>query len=440
VLRIKRRFLFRELTGFGLPADHTNVAEKIMYPRSLAIRVLTRVLSEHSALDEALNEIAPEGGSATMGWLQDVCSGTLRWKGRLDSILDSISIKKKPSGWLRKILLVATYQLVVQDRAHAGVIVSETVSEVKAKEGEAPAKFANALLRKVAEHAGKWRNLPFPSDPLSLTAAAWASFPEWLWQKMVRQQGAEWAQAYALASLDRPKLWIRAKPEWSADWLKAGPIPGSWEATASGHVIERPGFVEGVFFVQDISSQLLISDVTDLIRKDLGSRPITALDICAAPGGKSAGLAWSGFQVTSTDRLEKRVYLLSQTVARVAPEIQVIPWDKWGECEPKDLIWVDAPCSGTGILRRHPDVRWLRQEKELPSLIQAQRELLRHAWEKVPVGGYLAYSVCSVLREEGPDAIEKTGLQKFVVQKWFLCPQTAPYGDGFWAALLKKAE
>ncbi len=411
------------------------------FPRSLAIQVLVRVLSEHEPLDEVLSVAAKELPQNGLPWLQEICSGTLRWKGRLDWILDSLAVKKKPSGWLRKILLLAAYQLVVQDRAPAAAVVSETVSEVKAKEGQAPADFANACLRKVADHALKWRHLPFPAGSVE-KQASWASLPEWLWVKLVNQQGLEWAQAYALASLERPILWIR-KPlgaeNLGGSEILPGPVEGSWYATSGGLVTDRPGFHEGDFIVQDISSQHLISEITSHIRKAISKNSLSVLDLCAAPGGKSVGLAWSGFQVTATDRVTSRLPRLRETVARVASaKIEVVSWDQLEDDWDKDLIWIDAPCSGTGILRRHPDVRWLRKEKELPCLIQTQRELLRMAWEKLLPGNYLAYSVCSVLQEEGPEAIHSLGLGTFMVENWFLSPQSSLQGDGFWAALLRK--
>jgi 16S rRNA (cytosine967-C5)-methyltransferase len=414
--------------------------EKQKYPRAIAVRVLTRVLSDHEPLDEVLASFSGEVSPDSLGWLQEACSGTLRWKGRLDGLLDSVSLKKKPSGWLRKVLLLACYQLVVQDRVHAGIVVSETVSEIKSKEGVAPANFANACLRKIAEHASFWRNQAFPKEQSTREGAQWASLPEWLWKKIVDQRGIEWATAYAQASLDRPKLWIRSKKaEWNPSWAESGPISSSWVSLeGSGGLTQRAGFDEGEFIVQDISSQMLISEVSSLVKKDLDSNELTALDLCAAPGGKSVGLAWSGFQLTATDRVARRVPLLKQTIARAAPEIRLVDWDEVKSSSSKDLVWVDAPCSGTGILRRHPDVRWLRQEKELPSLIQSQRELLRSAWDLVSPGGFLAYSVCSILQEEGTDAIVSVGLQGFKVKEWFLCPQSSPYGDGFWAILLKK--
>jgi 16S rRNA (cytosine967-C5)-methyltransferase len=407
------------------------------------VRVLTRVLSDHEPLDEALASVSGQITSAqARGWLTEVCSGTLRWKGRLDQAVDSTALKKKPSGWLRKILLVAAYQLIVQERTQPAAVVNETVNEVKRKEGEAPAKFANAALRKIADHAVQWRTLELrPKAPLA-EAALWASMPDWIWQKLCKGRGLPWAQAYAAASLERPTTWIRSRDVGlNVDWAKAGPVPGSFELTEGGAVTEKPGFGAGDFFVQDISSQRLVAAISE---KALKSGP-RALDLCAAPGGKSVGLAWSGMKVHSSDRDAARYALLQNTIERTAPGlIQVVAREKIGELEPLDLVWVDAPCTGTGILRRHPDVRWLRREKELDGLLQVQQELLAEAWGRVKPGGYLAYSVCSVLVEEGPDALARflsapvARDHAVKTDEWFFAPQEPPHGDGFWAALVYK--
>ncbi len=418
-------------------------------PRDLAVRVLTRVLSDREPLDEAIAAVAagltltPENRA----WLQDVCSGTLRWKGRIDAILDSIALKKKPTGWLRKVLSIAVYQLLAQERTHPGLVVSETVDEVQKKEGKAPASFSNALLRKVSDHRESWRAFPFPEKGKALEQAQWASLPEWLWRRLVSERGVEWARAYAEASLERPTLWVRAKDSAlsgsGAELFEAGPLPGAYRFSkeVSGAITERAGFHEGRFFVQDVSSQFLIQEITLELRKVMGSGPLSVLDLCAAPGGKSVGLAWSGFTVTATDRDPSRLVLLKETVARVAPQVQVILREAVEALPLQHCVWVDAPCSGTGILRRHPDVRWLRGEKELAGLIKVQSQLLTEAWEKTLPGGMLAYSVCSVLREEGSAAIELFCSQNKakIVREWLLCPQESPGGDGFWAALIRKS-
>ena len=410
------------------------------YPRDLAVRILVRVLTGHEPLDEALASVALKFPNVPHAWLQEVCSGTLRWKGRLDGILDSVAMKKKPSGWLRKILLVAAYQLVVQDRSPPGAVVSETVDEVRSKEGDAPAKFANACLRKISEHAAAFRNQPFQTSFDEKSAAQWASMPVWLWNKLYYQFGAEWASQFALAALDRPTLWIVSKnTKWNQpDWALPGPILGSWQVIEGGQIQDRHGFADGEFLVQDISSQYLVAEVGARVRvKALGPN-LTALDLCAAPGGKSVNLAWSGFQVTATDRTESRIPRLRETITRTHADVTILDWKEVLTCEKKNLVWVDAPCSGSGIIRRHPDVRWLKEEKDLIALTKTQRELILQGWEKVLPGGYLVYSVCSVLKEEGPYAVAAVGLKEFVETEWLLCPQSAPHGDGFWAVLLRK--
>ncbi len=424
--------------------------DKGLPPRDVALRILSRVLNDHEPLDEAFAaEIAAKGEIAgpSRAWLQDVTSGVLRWKGRLDLIIDSIAIKKKPTGWLRRVLLIAVYQLVAQERTSPASVVFETVDLIRRKEGDAPSRFANALLRKVTSHVERWRAMPLKESASSEDAARWASLPEWIWRKLEKQRGREWAEAYARASLERPSIWVRLKefpgpplsaPEWASE---AGPVPGSYRVTEGGAVTGKPGFAEGFFFVQDISSQLLIDEVTSEVRARLGEGPLTVLDVCAAPGGKSAGLAWSGFEVTSSDRDSGRMALLRQTAERLAlsgTRIRIIEPAQVGSVIEQDLVWVDAPCTGTGILRRHPDVRWLRREVELKALIENQQQILKKAWEQVRSGGFLAYSVCSVLGEEGPGAIERAGLGPFEVRRWALEPQTVPNGDGFWCVLLKK--
>ena len=396
-------------------------------PRDAAIRVLTRVLNDRVALDQALEEIPP-GTAEQRAWLQDVCSGTLRWKGRLDFIIDSIALKKKPSGWLRKLLLISTYQLIAQDRSFAALVVSESVDEAKSKEGIAPSQFVNATLRKIADHAESWRNAPSDSAEL-------ASLPGWIWNKLLHQYGAEWAQAFARASLERPTQWVRThRTDWNASWLKAGPIPHAFEVIEGGKITVKEGFAEGEFYVQDISSQFLIHEISKIVKAGGG---VTALDLCAAPGGKSIGLAWNEFQVSASDISEDRMKLLAENVKRLGASISVVPPADLEALHPQDLVWVDAPCSASGIIRRHPEVRWFREERQLTELTKLQSKLLIEGWARVKPGGLLAYSVCSVLKEEG-ERVVKSFKEGKVEAMWTLAPQIAPHGDGFFAALIRK--
>lgn len=407
-----------------------------LHPRDLAVRILTRVLSDNLTLDMAIDEVAPAESRA---WLQDVCSGVLRWKGRLDLAIDTVSLKKKPSGWLRKMLLVTAYQLIAQDRAPAAQIVSETVAAIRKREGAPPASFANAVLRKVSEHARSWAELSVdPAAPVEIGAAQ-ASLPVWIWKRIVAQHGREWAQAYAQASLQRPVTWARARsPEWVPSWGEAGPIPCAWRFKDGGAVLNKEGFTEGRFFIQDISSQWLIREVSARVKAALPGPKLTALDPCAAPGGKSAGLELSGFSVTSSDASASRVLLLEDTRERLGLSFEIVQPDEVKALEPCDLVWVDAPCTGSGILRRHPDVRWLRREQELAGLTGTQTQLCREGWARVKPGGFFVYSVCSVLTDEGIGVLKAAGLAEYVQERWLLAPHLEPYGDGFWAALMRK--
>lgn len=413
----------------------------VIFPRGLAVQVLTAVLSDGTPLDLALDRIAKphQLSSQSRAWLVDVCAGALRWRGRLELAVDSTALKKKPSGWLRKILLIAAYQLVVQERVAAALVVNETVGEVKKKEGEAPAKFANASLRKIADSAREWRELPFPSGSPVVEKAGWASFPEWLWSSLEHQQGEAWVSEFARATLERPTLWFRAAPDTQLiESATAGPVPGSYQSQEAGMVSGREGFAEGRFFVQDISSQILIHEISQDARSALGPGQLSVLDLCAAPGGKALGLAWNGFSVHATDIDAGRLSQLRENIERIRSDIRVLPREEVSSLEAQDLVWVDAPCSGSGIIRRHPDVRWLRKERDVQSLVEKQIKLVQEAWQKVRPGGFLAYSVCSVLKQEGPGVLNRCGLEAHVTRKWLLCPQQPPYGDGFWAALLRK--
>jgi 16S rRNA (cytosine967-C5)-methyltransferase len=204
--------------------------------------------------------------------------------------------------------------------------------------------------------------------------------------------------------------------------------------------------------VQDLSSQWLVAEVARTlgVRTDDGlsegategvqsPKRLKALDLCAAPGGKSVGLAWSGFDVISTDLPGPRFALLEQSLKRTRAAARAMERAQAVSARDYDLVWVDAPCSGTGILRRHPDVRWLREEKDLPSLRPTQLALLKEAAQCVRPGGSLVYSVCSVLKEECEQIVADADLQGFE-QVWekLLSPQDELGGDGFWGCLLKR--
>jgi 16S rRNA (cytosine967-C5)-methyltransferase len=256
----------------------------------------------------------------------------------------------------------------------------------------------------------------------------------------------EWAELFARACFDRPEIWIRSE---ASDQLgEKGPVEGSFRLTQGGLVSEQEGFSEGLFFVQDISSQYLVSEISQFLKSHFSNhsnQAISALDLCAAPGGKSLGLAWNGFHVSATDIDPIRLQLILQNVSRLSTPIEnaggkvsVLSFEDAKALLPQDFIWVDAPCSGSGIIRRHPDVRWVRQETDFPELRKTQDALLKEAWEKTKPGGVLVYSVCSIFEDEGAGALKRTGLTSYLSKNWLLSPHLDSQGDGFWAGLLVK--
>lgn len=401
------------------------------YPRNEAIRVITRVLSDQVNIDQALEEVAGQLSGPDRAWVTEMASGVLRWKTRLDQVIDAQALKKKPTGWVRKALLMGAYQLLVQTRVIPAQIVSETVEWIKKKEGEAPSQFANACLRRISEQVENWKTVKRPGDKTSFSdSAIWAGLPEWWYKKISKERGHPWALDFGVSTLERPLLWIRKKGE-------AKPVSLSEDEKPEGVIPEWPGFKEGEFFVQDLSSQILVQDVSDELKKLYGANPLV-LDRCAAPGGKAAGLNWNGIRVIATDYNPKRFDLLESTVSRVAPEVKIMSKSEALSDTSVDAIWIDAPCSGSGIIRRHPDVKWLRTEKDLKALIETQKKLVKEEWARLKSGGALIYTVCSVFEDEGEGLLKFLKLAPHVKRQWLLAPHLDPSTDGFYGALLIK--
>jgi 16S rRNA (cytosine967-C5)-methyltransferase len=428
------------------PKNSVKIAPKSTHravPRKLALMVITDVVANKKALDDAIEDHCAKTGlsGADRGWLTEVTSGVIRNLRRLDSAIDAYALKKKPAGKIRKILQIAVYQLLHQDRVFPATVVSETVDFVRAEEGEPPAKFVNALLRKVSDARAEWGA---PSDP-GLRAsvaekAAWASVPDWWWRKLEKAYGYDEAIAIAAAALERPDTWFRVKsPTDTPDFLVPGPQAFSAHvregADASG-IANLPGFKDGKWIVQDLASQILVNRFVGMLPN--GGKAVKVLDRCAAPGGKSVAMAWLGVDVVAADSSESRRKLLEEAVTRAAPAVRVVSEAELPSAGPFAAVWIDAPCSGSGIFRRHPDVRWLRNESDIGALIEIQAKLLREAFSFVPVGGLVFYSVCSLFPEEGRDQLKAIASLGKVREEIRLGPDQDPSCDGFYGAVIEK--
>jgi 16S rRNA (cytosine967-C5)-methyltransferase len=229
--------------------------------------------------------------------------------------------------------------------------------------------------------------------------------PPWLLARWIAHYGESVAREIAEAISHEPSLDITVKSDaeqW-ASRLHGEMLPtGTVRTLLQGSVTMLPGFAEGQWWVQDAAAALPARLFGDVSGKSI-------LDLCAAPGGKTAQLALAGARVTAVDRSPARMARLRDNFARLSLQVDAIVTDatEWqgGDSGGFDGILLDAPCTATGTIRRHPDVAWLRQEADIGALVALQRRLLQKAVTLLKAGGTLVYCTCSLEAEEGEDAI-----------------------------------
>jgi 16S rRNA (cytosine967-C5)-methyltransferase len=233
-------------------------------------------------------------------------------------------------------------------------------------------------------------------DPIALDT------PPWLLARWNKNYGDETARAIAAANGGEPALDLSVKsgPELWADRLSGRVLStGTVRMIAHGSVTALPGFAEGAWWVQDAAAALparLVGDVKGL----------RVADLCAAPGGKTAQLAVAGASVTAVDRAPARLQRLRENLTRLALAAELVCADaaEW-TAEPFDAVLVDAPCSATGTIRRHPDVPWLKRAADIVALSALQRRLVGRGVALLKPGGTLVYCSCSLEPEEGEEII-----------------------------------
>ncbi|MEP5278344.1 MAG: RsmB/NOP family class I SAM-dependent RNA methyltransferase, partial [Alphaproteobacteria bacterium] len=256
------------------------------------------------------------------------------------------------------------------------------------------AKLVNAVLRRLQREGG---------DALTGQDAARLNTPDWLWQAWEAAYGADICRAIAESHLSPAPLDITVKDD-AAGWAErlggTALSDRSLRLTDAAPVPELPGFAEGAWWVQDRAAALpvrLLGDVAGL----------SVLDLCAAPGGKTAQLAAAGARVTALDRSEKRLETLARNLDRLGLQVETVAADalSWDAPTRFDAILLDAPCSATGTIRRHPDLPHLKRPEDTAKLADLQDRLLARAAGWVRPGGVLVFATCSLQPEEGPERI-----------------------------------
>lgn len=375
-------------------------------PRTVAVSVLARVLQEGQSLSSLLphsfHTLPPERRALA----QELCYGTLRWAPRLQALLALLldkPLKSKDSD-IHCLMLLGLYQLAYMDiPPHAAV--SETVAVTGLlKKGWAKG-LVNAVLRRFQrEQTDLERKIE--TDPFAASA-----HPAWLLQLLQQAWPDKW-QAIVDANNQRPPMVLRVNRkrisrndyliQLQSEGLAASPSPHAPEALILDRAVnveQLPGFAGGSVSVQDSAAQL----AAHLVAPRAGMR---VLDACAAPGGKTGHLLeiCDDIEVIALDIEEKRLQRVGENLHRLGLRATLLAADAaradWWDGRPFDRILLDAPCSATGVIRRHPDIKLLRQPEDIPRLVALQAAILENLWPMLAPGGMLVYATCSILPQE----------------------------------------
>ena len=414
-----------------------------------SVAVINQVLSGRNlnqALSEAIKTL-PEFTSQQRGALQDLSYGTLRFYGQLNRVLDALLTKPLQDMQIRYLLLVALYQLQYSKAAQHAV-VDFAVKAVR-KRNPAASGLVNAILRNFLR-----KKNTLIADAL-LTEEGRYSYPQW-WINEIKMQYGEQAAAILFTGNQHPPMTLRVNrlKTTASDYLtllekngiKAKLIgPEAILLDQAEAVNKLPGFMDGVVSVQDAGAQnaARFLDVADGMR---------VLDACAAPGGKSAHLLESAkIELHALDKDAARLDRVRENIQRLHLSATLLTGDAakpddWWDGRQYQRILADVPCSATGVVRRHPDIKWLRRASDIENFALQQQQILSALWPLLETGGKLLYVTCSIFGRENQQVINNF-IELHSDAK--LLPLVAPdmnqgqllpndQHDGFFYALLQK--
>src|SRR6185503_13237777 len=359
--------------------------------RRIAADILDNVLRRHRPLDAELDGAEQHPGLAALAdrdraLVRKLVATVLRRVGTLRHLLgkflDSGFPKDAPR--VETVLLIGAAQILFLDVPdHAAVDLSVRLVQADRRAAKYPG-LINAVLRRVTREG---------PELLKTLDAVPLDTPAWLFERWERHYGEAEARAIAIAHGHEPPLDLTVKSDaesW-AQRLRGRVMPTGTVRTATGGLISLlPGYHEGAWWVQDAAAALPARLFGDVAGK-------TVADLCAAPGGKSAQLSAAGARVTAIDRSANRLARVRENLMRLGLHAEMVAADatEW-QAGPFDAVLVDAPCSSTGTIRRHPDVGWLKSEADIAQLAGLQQRLLDRAVALTKPGGTIVYCVCSL--------------------------------------------
>ena len=382
--------------------------------RGIAAQTLAQVLHQQASLASLMAPAQEKVAPQDQALLQELCFGTLRWQPQLQSILGRLLEKplKDKDQDVQALLLLGLYQLLytrIPDHAS----LSATVDAAKKLKKPWAQKLVNAVLRNFL------RSRELLEEALVKSPAYLTAHPNWL-RKRIEAFWPEQAKDIFAANNEHPPFTLRVDlqqqsreeflEQLNTAELEARPAPfsrfGVTLNQAAG-VESIPGFSEGKASVQDEAAQL----AADLLQLQPGQR---VLDACAAPGGKTGHILEAEPQlaeVTALDLEERRLVRVQENLTRLKKTAKLVCADAsdlkaWWDGQTFDRILLDAPCSATGVIRRHPDIKLLRKPGDIAKLATLQLSLLQALWQTLAPGGRLVYATCSVLPTENSQVIE----------------------------------
>jgi len=428
--------------------------------RVAAVRALLPVVNQKESLSASLPAQLEQVAEKDRGLLQELCFGTLRWLSRLEGLRNQLLEKpfKSKDRDVDLLLLLGLYQLIYT-RIPAHAAINETVSGAQLLEKSWAKGVLNGCLRRFQ------REETALTEHLQRSDAARLAHPNWILKQLQEDWPEHW-NTVVDANNQHPPMILRVNRSQSSrddylallqdqglDAFACDYAPDGIRLSKATDVTRLPGFEQGMVSVQDEAAQLS----ADLLQLQPGQR---VLDACAAPGGKTAHMLERepSLSVVAVDSEANRLKRVEENFQRLGLSAElhcsdITQLDNWWDGQLFDRILLDAPCSATGVIRRHPDIKWLRRKTDIAALAELQQSMLQLLWKTLKPGGIMVYATCSVL------AIENTrNIQQFVTKSdaSLIGPVNAEFGietgsgqqlfpqpdghDGFFYAVLQKPD
>jgi len=384
-----------------------------MNVRAAAANVLFQVVDKGHSLSNALPAAQQTIKPRDHALLQEICYGALRYLPRLESIANELMDKplKGKQRVFHHLILVGIYQLSFM-RIPAHAAVGETVEGTKTLKGPRLRGLINAVLRNYQRNQEE-----LDAMAVSHNAGKYGH-PGWLLKLLQESYPQQW-QEIVEANNSKAPMWLRVNHQHHSrdeylELLKNENIDNTIHSEAEDavklaapcDVTKLPGFEKGWVSVQDAAAQLSINYLTPQDGELI-------LDCCAAPGGKTAHILerTQGSEVVAIDCDDTRLKRVHDNLQRLNLKAKVICGDArnpqdWWQGEQFDRILLDAPCSATGVIRRHPDIKWLRRADDIAALAELQREILDAMWQQLKPGGTLVYATCSITPQENKEQVK----------------------------------